>query len=77
MTGFSHSASVVEISICRKKQAVLAADSDRQRSERGSAREMRLKKKEGRTGVAKDGFWRKCRRLQADRCQSVASVLAK
>lgn len=57
-----------------KKLAVLAADSDRRRFERGSARKLRMKKREGRTGVEGDGFWRECRGLQADRCHSVASA---
>ncbi|NCH73687.1 hypothetical protein EHJ16_22875 [Cronobacter dublinensis] len=36
---------------CLKKLAGLAADSDRERSERGSARELRLNEREGRTAL--------------------------
>ncbi|EGT4311480.1 TPA: hypothetical protein JD175_16140 [Cronobacter sakazakii] len=42
MTGFSFQASEGGIKTCRKKPGGLAADSDRERSERGSAGEFKL-----------------------------------
>ncbi|PQV65660.1 hypothetical protein CDT97_21635 [Cronobacter sakazakii] len=51
MTGISYQASEGGIKSCRKKPGGVAADSDRERSERGSAGEIRLNEREGRTAL--------------------------